>query len=102
MHPEVSGNCMFLTSPKEISETVRRTYSKVKDAALVFEIKPKFIQQRKFIEGERIYEFLAGLNMEFDEVRVQILGKEELSSLNEAFVIIRREEGRRSVMVEAP
>lgn len=62
------------------------------DAALSF----------KFIEGERIYEFLAGLNMEFDEVRVQILGKEELSSLNEAFVIIRREEGRRSVMVEAP
>lgn len=55
----------------------------------------------KFIEGEQVYEFLAGLNMEFDQVRVQILGKEELSSLNEAFAIIRGEEGRRSVMIEA-
>lgn len=42
MLPEVSGNCMFLTSAKEIIwETVKRTYSKVKDAALVFEIKTK-------------------------------------------------------------
>lgn len=27
MFPEVSGNCMFLTSAKEILETVKRTYS---------------------------------------------------------------------------
>lgn len=136
---EVSGNCMFLTSAKEIWETVKRTYSKVKDAASVFEIKTKVHSTKqgtmsvteyynalnilwleldyyhnikmkcsedadslfKFTEGERVDEFLAGLNMEFDQVRVQILGKEELSSLNEAFDIIREEEGRRSVMIEA-
>ncbi|KAJ9552519.1 hypothetical protein OSB04_016564 [Centaurea solstitialis] len=140
MHPEVSGTCMFLTSAKEVWETVKQTYSKVKDAALVFEIKTKInstkqgttsvteyyntlnslwleldyyhsIQMKnsedvasliKFIEGERIYEFLAGLNMEFDQVQIQVLGKEELPTLNEVFAIIRGEEGRRSVMIEAP
>lgn len=55
----------------------------------------------KFIEGERVYEFLSGLNMELDQVHVQILGKEGLSSLIEAFAIIRGEEGKRSVMIEA-
>ncbi|KAL6334484.1 hypothetical protein AAG906_016029 [Vitis piasezkii] len=38
---------------------------------------------RKFIEREQIFEFLADLNVEFDEVRVQVLGKEDLSSINE-------------------
>ena len=34
--------------------------------------------QKQFVEKERIYDFLAGLNLEFDVVRVQILGKEDL------------------------
>uniref|UniRef100_A0A6N2MME0 Uncharacterized protein n=1 Tax=Salix viminalis TaxID=40686 RepID=A0A6N2MME0_SALVM len=38
--------------------------------------------------------------MEFDQVRVQILGKEFMLSLNEVFSLIRAEEGRRTVMVE--
>ena len=49
---------------------------------------------RKFIEREQIFEFLADLNVEFDEVRVQVLGKEDLSSINEVFSIIGVEEGR--------
>ncbi|KAK8369238.1 hypothetical protein V6Z12_A01G098600 [Gossypium hirsutum] len=36
----------------------------------------------------------------FDAVRVQILGKEELPSLNETIAIVRAEEGKREVMVE--
>lgn len=51
---------------------------------------------------ERIFEFLAGLNMEFDQVRVQILGKDTMPSLNEVFSLIRAEEGRRTVMLEMP
>ena len=30
---------------------------------------------QKFVARERIFEFLKGLNVEFDEVRVQVLGK---------------------------
>ena len=43
----------------------------------------------KFMERERIYEFLARLNAEFDQVRVQVLGKEKVPSLSEVFSIIR-------------
>ena len=37
--------------------------------------------------------------MEFDQVRVQILGKEDLPSLNETISMIRVEEERRGVMM---
>ena len=46
-----------------------------------------------------MYDFLAGLNVELDQVKVQILGKESLPSLNEAFAIVRGE-GRRNIMLE--
>ena len=45
-------------------------------------------------------DFLAGLNLEFDQVRVQILSKEEVPSLEETISIIRAEESRRNVMLE--
>ena len=47
-----------------------------------------------------MYDFLAGLNVELDQVKVQILGKDSLPSLNEAFAIVRGEEGRRNIMLE--
>ncbi|KAL5764323.1 hypothetical protein ACOSP7_016679 [Xanthoceras sorbifolium] len=58
------------------------------------------VRLKRFVEKDRTYDFLAGLNMEFDEVQVQVLSKEELSSLNETISIILAEEGRRGVMVE--
>jgi len=117
---------------------VRQTYSKVKDAALIYEIKTKLSMNKQgnmmvieyyntmksfwleldyyqdfkmqcsndavilknYVERERIFEFLAGLNIKFDQIRVQILGKESLPSLNEVFLVIRAEEGRRTVMLE--
>ncbi|KAK8317667.1 hypothetical protein V6Z12_A13G124300 [Gossypium hirsutum] len=121
-----------------IHASVKKTYSKVRDAAQIYEIKTKIsstkqgsrsiteysnllqslwqemdhcqcIQMKcsedaallkRFVEKDRIYDFLAGLNVEFDAIRVQILGKEELPSLNETIAIVRVEEGRRGVMVE--
>ena len=50
---------------------------------------------KRFMEKDRIYDFLAGLNVQFDGVKVQILGKQDLPSLNETISIIRTEEGRR-------
>ena len=55
---------------------------------------------QEFIEQERVYDFLAGLNVELDQVQVQILGKEPLPSLNKAFAIIRGEKERRNIMLE--
>ena len=53
-----------------------------------------------FMEKWKIYIFLAGLNIEFNLVQVQVLGKEEVPSLNEIIAIIRGEEGQRGVMME--
>ncbi|GAV70798.1 UBN2_3 domain-containing protein, partial [Cephalotus follicularis] len=47
-----------------------------------------------FIEKDRVYDFLAGLNPEFDQDRIQILEKEEIPSLEETISLIRAEESR--------
>ena len=58
---------------------------------------------KRFVKKERIFEFLGGLNLEFNQVRVQILGKEDLSSLNKTISMIRVEEASRGVtMNETP
>ncbi|KAK8574583.1 hypothetical protein V6N12_062273 [Hibiscus sabdariffa] len=138
MLSEISDTVMFFVTSHEIWEAIKQTYSKVKDAVQIYEIKTKVSSTKqgsktvtkysillknlwqemdhyqnlqmncredtqtliRFIEKERIDDFLAGLNLEYDAVRVQILGKEELPSLNEAIAIIRSEEGRRGVMVD--
>ena len=46
----------------------------------------------QIIERDRNVEFLVGLNHEFDQVKVQVLGKDKLPNLNEVFAIIRSEE----------
>lgn len=45
------------------------------------------------------FEFLAGLNMEYDQV--QVLGKDQLPPFSEAFSIIRAEEITGAVMLES-
>ena len=120
----------YVYNAKEIWDAIRQTYSKVNDAARIYEIEMKisttqqgnrFVTEyssllqdlwremdhyqciqmcyrqnvailERFVENDRIYEFLVGLNAEFNAVRVQILGK-DLPSLNETISIIRAEEG---------
>ena len=138
MDPAISDTCMFLTTAKDIWDSIQRTYSKACDAAQVYEIKVKTGASKQgdktvtdyanslknlwqeldhyrvfemkcsedaatlknFIEKDRVYDFLAGLKPEFDQVRVQILGRDEIPSLEETISLIRAEESRRSVMLE--
>lgn len=44
--------------------------------------------------------FWAGLNSEFDQVRVQIIDTEELPFLEEAISLIRAKKIRREIMLE--
>ena len=53
---------------------------------------------KDFIKKDRVYDFLVRLNLEFDLVRIQILGKQEVSCFFEVVALIRGEESRRSVM----
>ncbi|GJS76170.1 hypothetical protein Tco_0726051 [Tanacetum coccineum] len=54
---------------------------------------------KNLVEKNRIYKFLAGLDVEYDEVRGRILGKQPLPPIGEVFSEVRSEESRRSVML---
>jgi hypothetical protein len=43
---------------------------------------------KDFIEQDRVYDFLVGLNSEFNQVRIQILDKQEVSCFNEVVALI--------------
>ncbi|KAK2991614.1 hypothetical protein RJ640_014010 [Escallonia rubra] len=124
MLPEISDTFMFLPSAKEIWEAAQHTYSKVRDAARVFEIKSKISDIK---QGDRSVTEYANLLKNLwqemnhylciemkcsDDATVLknfiekdrtydflILGKEELPSLNESISIINAEESRRGVML---
>ncbi|XP_073123530.1 uncharacterized protein [Henckelia pumila] len=127
MMPDISDTCMFLTTAKEIWDSIRQTYSKKGDAAQIYEIKVQTglaTQRNKsvtayastlknlwqeiyhyrcfetkcpddatilknYIEQDRVYDFLVGLNPEFDQVRVQILGRDQIPSLNDDATILK-------------
>jgi hypothetical protein len=54
---------------------------------------------KKIVEDNRIFKFLAGLNIEFDEVRGRVIGRQPLPSIGDIFSEVRREESRRNVML---
>ncbi|KAJ9689184.1 hypothetical protein PVL29_014710 [Vitis rotundifolia] len=54
---------------------------------------------KKTMKDNRIFKFLAGLNVEFDEVRRRIIGRQPLPSIGKVFSEVRREESRRNVML---
>lgn len=55
---------------------------------------------QKATNQQRVYCFLAGLNPEYDQVRVQILGNKDLPNIEEVIATVKSEESRRSVMLE--
>nr|CAD1824840.1 unnamed protein product [Ananas comosus var. bracteatus] len=57
---------------------------------------------QKLIEKERVYDFLADLQAEFDPIRVQVLGRDPFPSLREAYAYVQQEESRRNVMIYQP
>ncbi|KAJ8640502.1 hypothetical protein MRB53_017196 [Persea americana] len=54
---------------------------------------------RQTMEAHRIYKFLAGLNVEFDEVRGRIISRTPLPPIGEVFAEVWREESRKHVML---
>ena len=51
------------------------------------------------MEAHRIYKFLVGLNVEFDEVRGRIIGRVPHPKISEVFAEVRREESRQHIML---
>lgn len=56
-------------------------------------------KQRKNLEKERVFDFLAGLNRELDDVRSRVVARDPFSSTEDAFAEVRRKEVRPKVML---
>ena len=54
---------------------------------------------KQIVEAHRIYKFLVGLNVEFDEIKKRIIGRVPLPKIGEVFTEVCREESRRHVML---
>ncbi|KAL5804087.1 hypothetical protein ACOSQ3_030887 [Xanthoceras sorbifolium] len=85
MTEDISGNYMCYSTANELWDN----WKSIEDANY----------NKKTVEAHRIYKFLAGLNVEFDEVRGRIIGRSPLPPIGEVFAEVRREESRRSVML---
>ena len=57
------------------------------------------LHHKKTMEDIWIFKFLVGLNVEFEEVRGRIIGRQPLPSIGEVFSEVRREESLRNVML---
>ncbi|KAA8530019.1 hypothetical protein F0562_034553 [Nyssa sinensis] len=86
MEKDISSNYMFYP----LWENVNQMYSDlaVEDSHY----------HKKIVKDNRILKFLAGLNIEFDEVRGRIIKRQPLPSIGDVFSEVRREESRRNVM----
>lgn len=51
----------------------------------------------KKVENERVIEFLAGLNRDFDNLRGRIIGRKPQPTVREVFIEVHREDNRRRV-----
>ncbi|GAA0160387.1 hypothetical protein LIER_16953 [Lithospermum erythrorhizon] len=58
------------------------------------------VKYKKKKQKEQVYEFLAELNSDLDEVKGRIISRSPFPSTEEAFADIRREESRRRIMLQ--
>nr|CAD1822861.1 unnamed protein product [Ananas comosus var. bracteatus] len=49
---------------------------------------------QKLMEKERVYDFLAGLQAEYDPIRVQVLGRDPFPSLCQTYAFVQQKESR--------
>ncbi|KAK6932088.1 Retrotransposon Copia-like, N-terminal [Dillenia turbinata] len=105
MQPHISKGYLLFNTANKIWLVVSLTYSEVGNDAQIYELWNKavcpkdVIKFQKLVEKERIYDFLAGLNMEYDQIWVQVLGKDPLPSLRQTYSYVQQEESRRSAMI---
>lgn len=57
------------------------------------------VKYHKEVEESRVFDFLVGLNFEYDGIYIQILGKDPFPSLSEVYSYVQEEEDRRHAML---
>ncbi|KAA8518363.1 hypothetical protein F0562_015754 [Nyssa sinensis] len=98
---DVSTGYMHLPTAKDIWDVAAQTYSVGSNDAQIYEMKcaddtALFLKR---IEKECTFEFLAGLNLELDQVRIRVFSKIPIRLYREGYAHVRAEELRRTVML---
>ncbi|KAL5743714.1 hypothetical protein ACOSQ2_026830 [Xanthoceras sorbifolium] len=117
MKEEISANYLGFSTAREMWENLKAMYSDLGNQSQIYEIQSRVREANQgtdsltkyftadgfyfnqITESSRIFTFLIGLNIEFDEVRGRIIGRQPLPSINEVFAEVRREESMRLVML---
>ncbi|GAV61121.1 hypothetical protein CFOL_v3_04649, partial [Cephalotus follicularis] len=54
---------------------------------------------QNWVDKEHVFDFLAGLTLEYDQTRSQILGRDLFLSLRQVYAYVQKEESRRIAMM---
>ncbi|TXG53212.1 hypothetical protein EZV62_022381 [Acer yangbiense] len=93
MEEDISANYLGYSNAKDMWDNLNQMYSDLgnqyQDLDMLNEYKWKDpedgAQYQKLLDNNRVFRFLTGLNVEFDEVRGRIIGRQPLPSINEVF-----------------
>ncbi|XP_073152035.1 uncharacterized protein [Henckelia pumila] len=107
MENNISRRYLWFQTTKEGSNSVTQYFTDLQDLwqelDLFLDNTPTCadcsVKVRQNLEKECVFDFLAGLNRELDDVRGRVVAREPFPSLEDAFADVRREEMRRKVML---
>ncbi|GMI85118.1 hypothetical protein HRI_002181000 [Hibiscus trionum] len=107
MESHISRTYLLFKTVEEMWNAVKENYSDMGNASQELDMYYEAdwgegLEHTKFMthfNKERLYDFLAGLNRDLDEVCGRILGRSPIPVIDEAFAEIRREENYRQVMM---
>ncbi|MCI00064.1 hypothetical protein A2U01_0021080, partial [Trifolium medium] len=96
MTEEISANYLCYATAKDLWDNVSQMYSDLENQS---QKSPEDCKHyTKTVDVSRVFKFLAGLNVEFDEVHGRILGRNPIPQIGEVFAEVRREESRTQVI----
>ncbi|GAV70803.1 gag_pre-integrs domain-containing protein/UBN2_3 domain-containing protein [Cephalotus follicularis] len=114
MEPTVARGYLLMDSTIDIWISAEKTFSKKKNTSQCYEIRKwheldyygtfnainpvDAVTFQEWQDNHRLFDFLAGLNVEFEPIRAQILSTKPLPSLEDALSSIQSEDTRRAVM----
>ncbi|KAJ7961715.1 Retrovirus-related Pol polyprotein from transposon TNT 1-94 [Quillaja saponaria] len=101
MQPQISRGYLLLDSADKMWTALCQTYSQVGNDIQEYQpVHPAdAASYKKVVDKERVYDFLAGLNLEYDQIRVQVLGRDPFPNLRQTYAYVQQEESRRIAML---
>ncbi|KAH7543796.1 hypothetical protein JRO89_XS15G0021100 [Xanthoceras sorbifolium] len=109
MQPTISARYLFTNNAALIWDSLRKVYSPKENNARIFQLSNEignFKQAAeiyaKIVEKNRVFQFFAGLNSEFEYARVHLLDRSPFPTLEEAHSYCLSDQSRRMPMHHIP